>query len=276
MDAVPGSLGEFLRAHRDGIVELSLEPDTIKKEQDPEERPRHFIDLDKYVRHPSRPEGMPGDLAGARGRYGAEALAVQGDLPWWIGECSVRLRAAMSSRDGAAVEREAGYLSHYVADLHQPLHLTSNYDGQETGNDGIHFAYERFMIERSPGAYRKLRASLEPCPAPDKVARWAIERAAESWSWIEGILAADRDATRAMRREGAEYYVELEARLGGQARRQMTRAAGAVAGLWVSAWEAAGRPDPARWEGGRSAAHVGGGKAGAKKQHFDLESPRSR
>jgi hypothetical protein len=265
VDAVPGSLGGFLRAHRDALVELSLAPDTVAKEQDPEEKPRHFIDLDKYVGDPSRPGGMPGDLTGARGRYGAKALATQGELPWWIGECAVRLRAAMGSRNGAAVEREAGYLAHYVADLHQPLHLTSNFDGQQTGNDGIHFAYERFMIERRPAEYRKLRASMEPCPAPDMAARWAIERAGEIWPGIERILAADREATHAMRREGADYYAELGARLGGEARGEMARAAGAVAGLWVSAWEAAGRPDPARWTGGKTGVSRGGGKAGAKK-----------
>ena len=39
-------------------------------------------------------------------------------------------------------------LRHYIQDAHQPLHATDNYDGQLTGNDGIHSRFERDLFER--------------------------------------------------------------------------------------------------------------------------------
>ena len=31
-----------------------------------------------------------------------------------------------------------GVVGHYIADLHNPLHTIINYNGQFTGNDGVH------------------------------------------------------------------------------------------------------------------------------------------
>ena len=39
-------------------------------------------------------------------------------------------------------------ISHYIADLHMPLHTCSNYNGQLTGNEGIHFRWETPMVKQ--------------------------------------------------------------------------------------------------------------------------------
>jgi hypothetical protein len=43
----------------------------------------------------------------------------------------------------------AGAMSHYVGDLSQPLHVSKNYDGQETGDVGIHHFFETANLESS-------------------------------------------------------------------------------------------------------------------------------
>jgi hypothetical protein len=39
-------------------------------------------------------------------------------------------------------------LAHYVQDGHQPMHTILNYDGQLTGQKGIHYRYESEMINQ--------------------------------------------------------------------------------------------------------------------------------
>ncbi|NJL26208.1 MAG: hypothetical protein HC902_14335 [Calothrix sp. SM1_5_4] len=41
----------------------------------------------------------------------------------------------------------AGVLSHYVGDLAQPLHVSENYDGQMTGQKGIHSYFEDTCVD---------------------------------------------------------------------------------------------------------------------------------
>ena len=43
--------------------------------------------------------------------------------------------------------QNVGVLSHYVGDISQPLHVSENYDGQMTGNKGIHQFFETTIIK---------------------------------------------------------------------------------------------------------------------------------
>jgi len=244
----PEPLRAFLVAHLARLSDLSLEPDTILKPADPEEPPRHFCELDALLGDPARVASLPGDLESARRRFGGARLTRAGILPWWIADRTRALRTAMSGADGEAVLVLAGHLSHYAADLHQPLHLTRNFDGQKTGNDGIHAAFDRFLIERRPESYRphppEGNARLAGIEDP---ARWAFARAAEVFPSVRTVLEADTQASRAGPRSGPEYDRVLERLAGPLARRLLAQAARATAELWTSAWIGAGRPDPASW-----------------------------
>ena len=59
-----------------------------------------------------------------------------------------RLVKAFRERDWAETRLAAAYLSHFVADATMPLHATRNYDGQLTGNNGIHRRIEVEMVAR--------------------------------------------------------------------------------------------------------------------------------
>ena len=49
--------------------------------------------------------------------------------------------------------KAAADLGHYVGDAHVPLHTTSNYNGQKTGQKGIHAFWESRIPELSGGQY---------------------------------------------------------------------------------------------------------------------------
>lgn len=42
----------------------------------------------------------------------------------------------------------AGVMGHYMADLAQPLHVTENYDGQLSGQEGFHHIYETEYVDQ--------------------------------------------------------------------------------------------------------------------------------
>jgi hypothetical protein len=53
----------------------------------------------------------------------------------------------MKGGDWDAVPIHLAALGHYVSDLHMPLHVVANYNGQLSGNEGIHFRWEVSMTE---------------------------------------------------------------------------------------------------------------------------------
>ena len=244
---LPGALGVFFRSHAVTVSDRSLEPDTVLKHDDPDEEPRHFINLEAYTSKPLDLAGLPRDLSGAVHRYGAKRLRKNGVLPWWIKESAARLRDAMKKGSSEQILREAGYLAHYVADLHQPLHLTRNYDGRETGNSGVHAAYERFMIERYARAYREVPVREDAGSPVGDPADWAMHRASQVYPEAARVLAADTAARALAGDDERRYLSALDARLRVLTRGLMGDAAAATALLWRRAWIEAGRPDPAHW-----------------------------
>ena len=52
-------------------------------------------------------------------------------------------------------------LAHYISDAHVPLHGVINYDGQLSGQNGVHNRWETTMFER----YRD-RLTIAPKPIP--------------------------------------------------------------------------------------------------------------
>jgi hypothetical protein len=245
---LPDPLRAFFSGREAALSDLSLEPDTRLKASDPDEARRHFFEMDALLRpDPTRVAGVPHDLDAARRKFGDAALRRAGILPWWIAAVAADLSRAMRAGDAAEIVKRAAYLSHYVADLHQPLHLTRNFDGQKTGEDGIHMAFERFMIERRRESFRPPPGPVELLRRIEDPAGWALGRAASVFGSVEPLLEADREAVAAAKAKGTDYYRELDARAAPLARRLLEQSARATAALWISAWIDAGRPDPSGW-----------------------------
>jgi hypothetical protein len=133
----------------------------------------------------------------------------------------------------------AAVMSHYIQDAHQPLHASVNYDGQMTGNNGIHARFETALFEAVPVTADD---SSGPADADPQLARCRIRCAAiqlrTGRSDPEGrrrSQAGQGDVRRRVLR-AALHHVRpiLEQRLG--------EAITATAGLIMGAWQQAGSP----------------------------------
>ena len=204
------------------------------------ETPRHFLDIDDYPDFHHLPRSLDTLIA----LYGWERVKENGTLPWAVSWTYDSLVQQLTRADWTTAVLTASDLGHYVADAHQPLHVTRNYNGQFTNNYGIHSRYETTML--SAGYYL---GSL--FIVPDSVAfvqhpkDFGFEFILHSNSVLDTVLHADTYARIVSGWNGsgqapASYYAALWERTRPVTMDQVQRATRALADLWYSAWVDAG------------------------------------
>jgi hypothetical protein len=130
------------------------------------------------------------------------------------------------------------------ADAFAPLHSTRNYDGQLTGNHGVHEYYETDMIRRRAKFFRDL-GPVSPVPerAVPRVSSRILDVLREGHAAVPAVLAADSAGRERAKPPRVAYLDVLFQGVGAQARDRMRAAARETAVIWTSAWVEAGRPD---------------------------------
>jgi hypothetical protein len=116
-----------------------------RKDTDPTETPKHYIDIDNYPVFLTQ-HRIPQTWDSVVSNYGNAFVMNEGILPWATVAAYDTLVKCFQRNDLTKAVLIASDLGHYVADGHMPLHITKNYDGQLTGNSGIHSRYESSMI----------------------------------------------------------------------------------------------------------------------------------
>ena len=246
LSVLPAEMKAAIAGHEESLIAHSVDPDMWK--HDPDERHRHWFDVELADATPPYGDEIPRDLATALERYGADSLRKIGVLPWRIASYTDTVVAAMQDPT-AEMWVDMAALGHYVADSYMPMHATVNYDGQFTGNRGIHFRLEWWMLE---GNWDRIALTVDALTPVDDPLGDAWNSVLYSHSLVDSVLAADtalRSQFRApvMRADGRpqadqEYDQRLFEVLGPLAEDRMQAAAAAVAGYWFYAWTRAGRP----------------------------------
>ncbi|PKM97414.1 MAG: hypothetical protein CVU79_08210 [Elusimicrobia bacterium HGW-Elusimicrobia-3] len=211
------------------LVSQSAAPDEWKGFLDGEQY-RHYVDIDFFGPPPFG--SIRKSLNDVIEKYGEGEAVSNGVVPWTIAEhCEMLTLFLKSSETFNYAMLCAAVMGHYVADAHQPLHTTENYDGQYTGNQGIHFRYESrtadvFFDGAVPRA-DNVRYVADPL-------NFAFDFIIDSHDKISVILAADTGHGNNLR--------ALWADTADMTRRQVEKAAEDLASLWYSAWKNAGSP----------------------------------
>jgi hypothetical protein len=111
----------------------------------PDEAPRHYIDMDEYG--DSAIFNLPKYWSKAVEKFGEDTLKAHGIVPWHIVRMLNQLKEAFVLIDPVKILRCSAELGHYVGDAHVPLHTTRNYNGQLSGQQGIHGFWESRLPE---------------------------------------------------------------------------------------------------------------------------------
>lgn len=242
IDLLPREIRPFFEKYRTTVVEHAIDPDTYRTLGWADEAPRHFVDLDNYGPFPFK--NLPHDYNAAVAARGADFVRQQGLLPWRTQEIYDLLRDAFRQLPASPYARDniklfSAVLAHYTADAFQPFHAAANFDGQLTGQNGIHARFETELFDRYQGRLKIAPPPLQPIPSAREFIFAALT---DSFTSVAPILDADRAATRGREFYDDAYFASLYATTGPIMEKRVSGAISGVASLIAQAWVDAGRP----------------------------------
>ncbi|MGA3166384.1 MAG: hypothetical protein ABSF14_09725 [Terriglobia bacterium] len=238
---LPPEIRPFFENNRQFLVEHANDPDEwIKKDR--YERKRHYIYLDKYGVFPY--PALPHVYQRAMEQFSSGRINRDGVLPWQIGDFSLRLTKAMKAGNWEEVKSDAAALAHYVADAHDPLHTTQNFDGQLTQQTGL---ADRFEI-RLPDRYSKFFIMHpESAVKINDPTDFAFQTCVEANIWVDLVVWSDVHAREGLPDYTDEYFDRFYDQVGQTLVREINAAAHDAGSYLYTAWLNAGRPQlPAR------------------------------
>lgn len=253
---LPPPMFAFYKRHIDYLTDQSTSPDS-RRYAVPDEAPRHYIDLDHFVSNlDSIFIVMPKQWDMAVQKYTEDTLQAYGIVPWHI---EVMYRRLVNAFKRGSVDRILYYsaeIGHYVADAHVPLHTTLNYNGQMSGQHGIHAFWESRIPEHSAEEYDHFVGRAAYIPDPLEAAWNAV---IASHAALDTVFRMEQEIQRRFPESGKYVYEQrgrnnvqvhskeftkaYEESMGGMVERRMNAAIITLGSIWYSAWADAGQPD---------------------------------
>ena len=231
IDTLPKPLKAFYKAHRMEMPSLGLEPEFPDRGQE-----RRFM-VDRLLPFPFR--DLPRSEAEVKAKFGEKAEGI-GRLPWLVQESYARLLDAMKAGDKAKILAESDVLGGLVVDLHSPLNLTDNFDGQKTGQHGLWVR----LVEKLPQALgRDLKVAPDAANYLDNPREYVFSIMQGTYVWLDNTLYLEELARRGKAGYGDPYFEDLARKVGPILKERMSRAAEDTGSFWYTAWSVAGRPD---------------------------------
>ncbi len=250
---LPQEMIPFFKGNMKALIDASVQPD-IRRYVVKSEAPKHYIDIDYYG--DSAIVDFPRTWTKALEKYPEDTLYAYGILPYAISQTRYNLVKAMEEMDGVNIIRYAADLSHYIADAHVPLHTTVNYNGQFTGQHGIHALWETRIPEIESRDYSFWVGKAGYIENTTDAVWEIINRSHSNVSTVlsiedecssefpvdrkYGFESAGKYEKRVYSREFTEFYSK---RLNGMVELQMRSAIKLIGDLWFTSWVDAGQPD---------------------------------
>ena len=240
----PGSLPVrmwFLKTSWTALLAAHASDADDRRQTDSNEAPKHFINLDSYPEFLSGGR-IPQTFDSAVNKYGITFVRENGILPWAILTAYDSLRRCFLRKDWDRALLAAADLGHYLGDGHQPLHLTLNYNGQLTGQEGVHARYETDMIDRFADL---IEYPFDSAEYIQDIAGTVFTRIYSDYLYVDSVLGADQSAQEQSGSTGSNsYYNHLWANSGEFTIGLFRNASRLLAGLILTAWMDAGCPIP--------------------------------
>ena len=250
---LPPEMIGFYKNFIQEIKENAVNPD-MRRYAVKDEAPRHYIDLDVYG--DSALQVVPKYWKQAVEKYSEDTLMAYGIVPWHVNRMRYWLTDAFKNNDVDAILRLSSDLGHYIADAHVPLHTTENYNGQLTGQVGIHGFWESRLPELFAEDFDFFVGRAEYLDRP-QLAIWDVVK--ESHLAVDSVLKFEKELTDKFpdskkfgfeERGGAtvrvyskDFSTEYFKMLDGMVERRMRSAVLMIGNFWYTSWVDAGQPD---------------------------------
>jgi len=251
---LPKPMQSFFYTNKDSLVYSAPRPD-LRRIQDESEGNKHFMDMERFGENAFKE--VPHDFNEAIAQYSLDTLNKYGTLPYVVVEYVDRLTNAFRSQNADSIVFYAADLSHYIADAHVPLHTSINYDGQLTGQHGLHDLWETTVPEVEITNYNlrsRHKAKYVKSPS-DEI--WKIiehtfsllpEMFAKEIEVSKNFTDADKYRWEVRWGKNRRFYTEAFAKQYSKALKssindQLIASSNAVADFWYTAWINAGKPN---------------------------------
>ena len=250
---LPEGMIGFYKKHIEYITEHAVDPDR-RRYANPDEGPRHFIDMDHYGKFAY--DSVPHKWNDAVKKYSEDTLKAYGMVPWQIEKVMNRLTEAFRQENMDLILHYSADLGHYIGDSHVPLHTTSNYNGQFTNQKGIHGFWESRIPELKSEGYDYWVGKAKYIDHPIEKA-WSTVKASNAA--LDSVLTFEVDlnskysqdkkysienrGTTVMKVYSVEYTTDYNKMLNGMVERRMRSAILTVGSMWYTAWVNAGKPN---------------------------------
>ena len=253
---LPPDMVGFYKHHIDFITEHAVDPDKRRYAVDGEAA-RHYIDIDHYSKNGSNPfEIVPKKWNAAIEKFTEDTLQAYGIVPWHIEVMTYRLTQAFKEENPEKILRISAEIGHYIGDAHVPLHTTENYNGQLTGQKGIHGFWESRIPELFSTEYNFF---IGKAKYVKNVNEFSWEVVKESHYEVDSVLSFEKklsssfgpDKKYAYENRGRvltqvyseDYSRQYSVSLNNMVERKMRKAIVAVGCIWYTAWINAGQPN---------------------------------
>jgi len=253
IEGMPLPVRAFFEKYNEFLIEESVAPD-VRRRDDPTEGPNHYVNLDRFGEYPF--DDFPVLYEDAIAKFDADTLFSYGLAVWRVHDWFDSLTVAMTKKDVDSILRFAADLGHYIGDLHMPLHTTSNYDGQLTGQRGVHRRFETDLPERYDSLFSW---NIPEAREIDDPYNYTFEFVLESYRLIDDLYDADMVAREGIPEDNLytieqrnnrrlfiyhdTYYEQFHNELDGMVENRLTLAAQRIRDFWHTAWVKAGKPE---------------------------------
>lgn len=180
-----------------------------------------------------------------------------GIIPYHLLQMQKRLTDAFRSKNGKAILRLATEMGHYIGDAHVPLHTTENYNGQLTGQIGIHAFWESRIPELFADKTYDLFVGKAQYINHPKDYFWkviltshllvdsvlTIERRLSETFPQDQQFCFDERLNQTIRIQCEAYADAYQRAMEGMVEKRMRDAILSIASCWYTAWVDAGQPD---------------------------------
>ena len=221
----------------DSLAKHASDADT-RRNSDPNEAPRHFIDIDDYPEFIANGR-IPQDLDSLIALHGSTFVYNTGILPFSIMATTDSIKKYFQLRNFQKAMLHAADIGHYVGDGHQPLHLTRNYDGQYTNQSGVHSRYETQMINRDSGS---IIYNFENAVYISNVNQFVFNFIYDNYRYVDSVLKYDSIAHAIAPSYNSTYYQIYWQLAGNFTAKLFNNASHFIASLIYTSWLNAGSP----------------------------------
>ncbi len=185
-----------------------------------------------------------------------DEFSIHGILPYWLPVMQRRLTNAFLTRDIPLILRLSADIGHYIGDAHVPLHTTENYNGQLTGQQGIHGFWESRIPELFSTDWDLVTG---PASYVENYSAEAWRMVRESHAYVEDVLSLERSIREGLSSDRImcfedrntynvltycpEFANDYQNAMDGMVENRFRQAIHAIGSSWYSAWIDAGQPD---------------------------------